>query len=795
MTTNTIYRRASLALAAALALAACSGDTERVEVPVEVPVPTPVPGPVVTVTGDFLVLAGATTQLAATTANGTDASYTWSSGNAAVATVSAGGLVTGVGAGSVVITATGATTAAAGTYNVVVSAQPPDLGAISAKWATSGHAERDAPAFRYWDGTGVVTAACAKCHTSAGYVAYLADPAAAATTQDSSGAGVTCAACHDAKATALTAVTFPSAVEVTGLGAEARCMICHQGRESTVSVDAMIATAAATTDDTISASLSFKNVHYFPAGATQFAGIAKGAYQYAGKVYDVKFAHAPGYSSCNQCHDEHSLALDLESCKTCHTSVTDLASLRNIREKGSTVDYDGDGNRAEGIAAEVEGLRAKLLSAIIAYPANGVKDICYDAATHPYFFEDDNNNGVCDNGEAVSANKYVSFTNKLVRAAYNYQFVTKDPGAFAHNAKYAIQVMFDSIQSLDATAAATLTRDDSGHFQGASEAFRHWDVDGAVPASCAKCHSNSAGFRAFVANGAAPSVAPSNGLDCATCHTALPPTSADPKLVAVASVKFPSTVVVSPDAADGGDKLVAKSFICMTCHSGREAKKTVDDNIATANPADADTVSTAIKFRNVHYAAAGATLLGTEAKVGYEYAGKTYSGRWAHGSRGIDCSDCHDATGHTFHPQLSTCDNCHGALTSLSQIRTGTTDFDGDGLTNEPLAGELETLEADLLAAIQAYASAAPRSAPICYSAGAYPYWFEDTNSNGACDAGETTGYTKLTARLSKAMFNYQLALKDHGAWAHNVKYAAQLLVDSIADLGGDVTGYTRPAP
>jgi hypothetical protein len=44
-----------------------------------------------------------------------------------------------------------------------------------------------------------------------------------------------------------------------------------------------------------------------------------------------------------------------------------------------------------------------------------------------------------------------------------------------------------------------------------------------------------------------------------------------------------------------------------------------------------------------------------------------------------------------------------------------------------------------------------------------------------------------------KASFNYQLSRKEPGAWAHNFDYMAQLLYDSIADLGGSTAALTRP--
>jgi len=35
-----------------------------------------------------------------------------------------------------------------------------------------------------------------------------------------------------------------------------------------------------------------------------------------------------------------------------------------------------------------------------------------------------------------------------LQAAYNYQYSTKDPGAFAHNGLYIIQVLYDTLADL-----------------------------------------------------------------------------------------------------------------------------------------------------------------------------------------------------------------------------------------------------------------------------------------------------------------------------------------------------------
>jgi hypothetical protein len=38
--------------------------------------------------------------------------------------------------------------------------------------------------------------------------------------------------------------------------------------------------------------------------------------------------------------------------------------------------------------------------------------------------------------------------------AKNYQWVAKDPGAFAHNGKYILQVLYDSLQDLGPASVA-----------------------------------------------------------------------------------------------------------------------------------------------------------------------------------------------------------------------------------------------------------------------------------------------------------------------------------------------------
>jgi hypothetical protein len=183
---------------------------------------------------------------------------------------------------------------------------------------------------------------------------------------------------------------------------------------------------------------------------------------------------------------------------------------------------------------------------------------------------------------------------------------------------------------------------------------------------------------------------------------------------------------------------------------------------------------------------------GTGAKVGYEYPNKTYAGEWTtHGK----CVNCHDpvATNHTFHPldNPACTAGCHSP-TPIEDIRTNhVLDYDGDTSASEPLSGEIAGLAAALLAQM-----AAVTLPPICYNAAAYPYFFKDTNMNSVCETSESVNANKFTAwtpALMKAAHNFQISQKEPGAWAHNFNYMAQLLYDSIEDLGGNVANYVRP--
>lgn len=341
---------------------------------------------------------------------------------------------------------------------------PPSAGSVPmtevpfyAEWAGSSHAHRAAEAFNHWNKEGAIPVGCAKCHSTPGFLDYLGADGSGANVVDrpaAIGTVITCVACHNPKTRTLASVIFPSGVRVDNLGTDARCMTCHQGVESSNSVTRAVANIG---EDTVEPKLTFLNVHYRAAGATLMGSVAHGAYEYPGKSYGGRFAHREPYNRCGACHDVHSTQVKVSDCAACHKEVTDKRSLHRIRV--TAVDYDGNGNATEGLAEEIEHLRVRLYAAIQSYAKTVAgKPVVYDPDAYPYFFNDTNDNGVADKDEARFPNKYNAWTPRLLKAAYNYQFVTKEPGAFAHNPVYTLQVLYDSLSDLGAKVSVNMER-------------------------------------------------------------------------------------------------------------------------------------------------------------------------------------------------------------------------------------------------------------------------------------------------------------------------------------------------
>lgn len=318
------------------------------------------------------------------------------------------------------------------------------LAAIVEEWLSSPHADHGSLSFTYWNEAGAVPEDCAACHSEPGFIDFLgADGSEPGIVNRPAAinAVIGCASCHTSAAHALDSVTLPSGVAVHGLGGNATCTVCHSGRASGDTI------AAATTgigEDTVAGDLRFINVHYGIAAAVMQGGDGRAGFHYAGRSYAGQFRHVPGADTCIACHDAHTTQVEADGCLTCHRGVEALIDIRTRHR-----DFDGDGDNAGGIHSEIVGLHARLHAAIQAYAAQvSGTPIGYAKGTFPYFFTDTDGDGTISDAEAVFPNRYATWTPRLLKAAYNYQVVAKDPGGYVHHPVYLLQLLHDSIESL-----------------------------------------------------------------------------------------------------------------------------------------------------------------------------------------------------------------------------------------------------------------------------------------------------------------------------------------------------------
>jgi hypothetical protein len=144
----------------------------------------------------------------------------------------------------------------------------------------------------------------------------------------------------------------------------------------------------------------------------------------------------------------HQLTVKVDACKGCHTNVNSVEDLEAIRYSTDTTDWNGNGDVAEGVYAEIDSFREALYAGIQAYAEQQGTAILYNGASYPYFFADADNDGTPDTTSSGGLQSYNAWTPRLLKAAYNLQYSYKDPGAFAHNPMYVMQFLYDSINDI-----------------------------------------------------------------------------------------------------------------------------------------------------------------------------------------------------------------------------------------------------------------------------------------------------------------------------------------------------------
>ncbi len=227
------------------------------------------------------------------------------------------------------------------------------------------------------------------------------------------------------------------------------CLFCHQGRESGLTVYMAIKGANpsldpyAQPDNVISASgVSFINPHYLDGGAILWS---KNAWEYFFEGAPQRYSEgniAHQALNCMGCHMDspkednsaggHTWKAQVETCQRCHGPVEEFTDIR------ASADYDGDGI-TETVFQELgtidpdTGLFGQLKAALQAM------GIYYNPDSYPYFF-------------TSTGGRFRNWTTHTLSAAFNLAYAYKAGNAvYAHNAKYIVQILQDSLRALGVT--------------------------------------------------------------------------------------------------------------------------------------------------------------------------------------------------------------------------------------------------------------------------------------------------------------------------------------------------------
>lgn len=329
----------------------------------------------------------------------------------------------------------------------IPNASDPALLSQRLDWAVSGHGNTSGKSWLAYDFK--TLSGCVQCHTTAGFIAYSTAKVtsawgAASMTRDV----LSCIGCHtDISSGALrTNLPFkpyandtdtnPNVGNISNL-----CVKCHSGTQSGRSIRAKVAASADFTN------LAFIGSHSAAAAGILFKSIG---YEFTGRDYSNKwhFKHdkvginnytAYNYDTgsngpCAGCHmssaNKHTFspltrdaggvvtAIISTSCAGCHTGPAYL--------DGSRIN-----SRETKFAATLLALQ-KVLEA---------KNIYY-ADVSPYFFKSSSNS---EPGNAIT-----NWGNAdTMGAAFNFNLLRHEPGAYAHNMIYTKRLIHDSIDFLD----------------------------------------------------------------------------------------------------------------------------------------------------------------------------------------------------------------------------------------------------------------------------------------------------------------------------------------------------------
>ncbi|MBI5639722.1 MAG: hypothetical protein HZA17_04780 [Nitrospirae bacterium] len=342
---------------------------------------------------------------------------------------------------------------------------------INRQWAASRHGDKTAAgAWAHYNWSRGDRASCQRCHTTSGIIAYTNSQKNGTTytpplAQNDSWIPemLQCNGCHSNNKGALrnpgqiTETYADNAVQqYPDISNSNLCLDCHVGRESGGSVSAKAGSWN---------SMSFVNSHYLTAGGTLFA---RTGYGFAGRSYaNVSFfqhdkigltADRTGTQGpCIACHmafnvngEKHTF-LPLSVERKDPAEPNKITKVLAIRSALCQVCHEG---AYEITVTEFEEQKTLLHEAMEAFDAQLQQRGYFWAGANPYFFRSAGNT---TSGNAVrnwlspgDADLTGNTTGKNnMGAAFNFNLIEHDPGAFVHNRYYVKRLIYDSIDWLD----------------------------------------------------------------------------------------------------------------------------------------------------------------------------------------------------------------------------------------------------------------------------------------------------------------------------------------------------------
>lgn len=359
-------------------------------------------------------------------------------------------------------------------------------------YAQSAHGDINGPGWTHYRWKGTDRAACQKCHTTSGLIARIeGDP----TTQkfndqlgvvnfsatDMTKQTLYCNGCHTdynydvrsvgavtnkftngdivaPETSRLHSITFPD------VGKSNLCLMCHTGREDGQTIK--LANAIVGAPAVNFTNRSFYNSHYLTAGTSVFgprltttttagANQLAGGYTYPGRDYANRssFAHdkigtpaEPGTGNggpCVGCHmtpANHKFVGWTKDAAGKFTAITSTVCAQCHAEPHALT-VDDMNTEKEHFKETLEVFAAQLA-------AKGF----HFFPSHPYFFNAPGGQGGSkvnwlSTGDVDTTGNTTGKHN--MGAAFNFNFLEHDPGAYAHNRYYTKRLIWDSIDWLD----------------------------------------------------------------------------------------------------------------------------------------------------------------------------------------------------------------------------------------------------------------------------------------------------------------------------------------------------------